>query len=114
MLNDGYIHTINTMYSKTMIAIKAIKRELNHICGACTGDHTKKENNCLHGACTGDYAKREDNCIHRACTEDTSEAQTNIKHMLKVTMFKMNKWNHHSSKLTAAVPARTVMVPNRE
>ena len=26
VLNDGYIHTINTMYSKTMIAIKAIKR----------------------------------------------------------------------------------------
>ena len=71
MLNDGYIHTINTMYNKSNDCYKSNKKGTHHICGACTED----------------YAKREDNCIHRACTEDTSEAQTDIKHMLKVTMF---------------------------
>ena len=74
LMMDTYIQ-LTQCTIKTMIAIRAIIGELNHICGACTGDHTKKENNCLHAACTGDYAKREDNCIHRACTEDTSEAQ---------------------------------------
>ena len=83
---DTYIQ-LTQCTIKTMIAIKAIKRELNHICGACTEDYTKREDNHLHGACTGDYIKREDSCIHGACTEDTSEAQTDIKHTLKVTMF---------------------------
>ena len=68
---DTYIQLIQCTI-KTMIAIKAIKRELNHICGACTEDYTKGEDNHICRACTEDYTKREDNCIPRACTEDTS------------------------------------------